>query len=340
MEPGTYLAAATPLPVFLGTCTPCQRPMRVRDEEYRGDGRPGTCPDCAGAVALERVYGTTSRMTCDPRCEGATGPSCSCGCGGINHGGAWSKSGEMLAGALARYRDAQAKRAEAARKRADAAQRKAKTAFDEWYDDANAAGDLTWLDEVGRDVDGFLGELAERVDDGKMLTERQLACVPRNRKWIAEREARRAERAERDATAAPVPAGRREVTGVVLSVKVEDSPFGHDRTVVKMLVDAGDFRLYGTQPRSLYGAERGDRVTFTATLEPKAGENGFGFFSRPAKAALVPPAEGAPARTSQCESCGQAIWQVSSGRWYHRRNASESCGQGSVSWAAPAKAAV
>lgn len=335
-EPGTYLAAATPLPVFLGTCEPCRRPARVRDEAARGDRYAGTCPDCGGAVTLERVYGTVSRMTCDPRCEGATGPCCSCGCGGINHGGAWAKSGEMLAGALERYRAAQDKRAAAATERAESRQRAERTAFSAWYDEANADGDLDWL--TGTDwwgVDEFLAELAEKVNDRKMLSDRQLACVPRNRARYARRAA---ERAERDANATEVPAGRQEVTGVVLATKTEDSPFGYNRTVTKMLVDAGTWRIWGTLPAAIGYADRGDRVKFTATLEPKAGEVGFGYFSRPVKAELVPPPDGDPTPTATCDACQRPIWQAAGGRWYHRATAAESCRTGATSWARPPKA--
>ncbi len=333
MEPGTYIAAAAPLPVFLGTCKPCQRPARVRSEDARGDTMTASCPDCGAAVALERVYGTTSRMQCDPRCEGATGPVCSCGCGGINHGGAWAKSGEMLAGALARYRDAQAAKRAAAEAREESRTRKARTAFSAWYEENRA--DLDWL--TGTDwygVDGFLEELADKVNDGKMLSERQLACVPRNR---ARYERRAAERAERDANATEVPAGRQEVTGVVLAVKTEDSPFGYNRMVTKVLLDAGTYRIWGTLPAAIGYADRGDRVKFTATLEPKAGETGFGFFSRPAKAVFVPPAEGSGPDTAECEACRRPIWKASCGRWFHRHNAAESCGKSATSWARPPK---
>ena len=246
-QPGTYIAAASPLPVFLGTCTPCLRPNRVRSEEARGDVLTAACPDCGAPTQLERLYGTVTQMECASACMGASGPSCSCGCGGINHGGAFSESGEMLAGALQRYRDAQAKRAAAATERAAARQRAERTAFTDWYEGANTDGDLDWLTDADwYGVDDFLDELADRVRDGKELSPRQLACVPKNRERYARRAA---ERAERDANATEVPAGRQVVEGVVLATKTEDSPFGYNRVVTKVLVDAGTFRVWAPCPR-------------------------------------------------------------------------------------------
>jgi hypothetical protein len=334
---GTYIATASPLPVFLGTCTPCLRPNRVRSEEARGDTLVASCPDCGAPTRLQRLYGTVTRMECDPRCMGATGPCCSCGCAGTNHGGAFAESGEMLADALKRYRDAQAVKAAAATARADARQRAERTAFSEWYDEANADGDLDWL--AGTDwygVDDFLGELAERVTDGKMLSPRQLACVPRNR---ARYERREAERAERDANATEVPAGRQEVAGVVLATRTEDSPFGYNRMVTKVLVDAGTFRVWGTLPAAIGYADKGDRVKFTATLAAKPGEVGFGFFSRPTKAEFIPPAEGSGPDTDTCDACQRPIWKTSCGRWFHRATAAEACSTSRTSFARPAKPA-
>ena len=336
-QPGTYIAAASPLPVFLGTCKPCLRPNRVRSEEARGDVLTAACPDCGTPVQLERLYGTVTQMECASACMGASGPSCSCGCGGINHGGAFSESGEMLASALQRYRDAQAKRAAAATERATARQRAERTAFTDWYEAANADGDLDWL--TGTDwygVDDFLSDLADRVNDGKMLSERQLPWVPRKRARYAQRAA---ERAERDANATEVPTGRQEVSGVILATKVEDSPYGFDRSVIKVLVDAGTYRLWGTLPAAIGYAGKGDRVKFTAKLEPKAGEVGFGFYSRPTKAAFVPPAEGSGPDTADCDACQRPIWKASCGRWFHRHNAAETCGKNTTSWARPPTAA-
>jgi hypothetical protein len=125
---------------------------------------------------------------------------------------------------------------------------------------------------------------------------------------------------------------------VVLATRTEDSPFGYDRSVTKVLVDAGTYRVWGTLPSAIGYAAKGDRVKFTAKLEPKPGEVGFGFFSRPTKAEFVPPAEGSGPDTADCEACKQPIWKASCGRWFHHRTGSESCEwAGATSWARPPK---
>ena len=75
--------------------------------------------------------------------------------------------------------------------------------------------------------------------------------------------------------ATSVPAGRQQITGTVRSTKWVENGYGG---TLKMLVDCGTFRVYGTMPLSLE-ASTGDQVTFTATVEPK--ETGFALFSRP-----------------------------------------------------------
>lgn len=71
------------------------------------------------------------------------------------------------------------------------------------------------------------------------------------------------------------PDGRQEITGEVISIKEHDGHFGFS---LKLTIKCEGYRLWGTCPKGL-GASRGDRVTFTATVNPK--EKGFGFFSRP-----------------------------------------------------------
>ena len=98
---------------------------------------------------------------------------------------------------------------------------------------------------------------------------------------VTDRRAEVAVRIMREALAAqPVPAGRQEVTGTVRSTRWVENAYGG---TLKMLVDCGTYRVYGTAPAVLDAIEVGDTVTFTATLEP-GRETGFGFFSRPRSA--------------------------------------------------------
>lgn len=92
-----------------------------------------------------------------------------------------------------------------------------------------------------------------------------------------------------ESAANPVPSGRETVTGRIISFKeVEDRYSYYGGQIVKMLVeDDRGWRVFGTVPSALSGAERGDRVTFTAALEASEKDPGFGFFKRPTKAQIV-----------------------------------------------------
>lgn len=90
---------------------------------------------------------------------------------------------------------------------------------------------------------------------------------------------------------APVPAGRVEVTGTVISTREEWSQYG---TQHKALVeDDRGFRLWGNLPSAIYRAEKGDRVTFVAALTASRDDEFFGFWKRPTKAAFLNQQEAA-----------------------------------------------
>ena len=90
---------------------------------------------------------------------------------------------------------------------------------------------------------------------------------------------------------APVPAGRVEVTGTVISTREEWSQYG---TQCKALVeDDRGFRLWGNLPSAIYRAEKGDRVTFVAALTASRDDEFFGFWKRPTKAAYLDEQEAA-----------------------------------------------
>lgn len=86
--------------------------------------------------------------------------------------------------------------------------------------------------------------------------------------------------AEREA-AAPCPTGRVRVTGTVLGLKQVGTQFG---VVTKMTVKAREgFVVWVTVPASLV-ADRGQEVSFTATLTPSNDDPKFGFGKRPVAA--------------------------------------------------------
>ena len=89
----------------------------------------------------------------------------------------------------------------------------------------------------------------------------------------------------------PVPSGRVQVTGRVISTREEWSQYG---TQFKALVeDDRGFRVWGNLPSAIYRAEKGDRVTFVAALTPSQDDQSFGFWKRPTKAAYLDNVEAA-----------------------------------------------
>jgi hypothetical protein len=115
--------------------------------------------------------------------------------------------------------------------------------------------------------------------------------IPQARKTAAQREAEQAERDARKAEqgeAGPAPIGKVTVEGKVLRTDVKENYYGGQvtyRHVMTVLLDNGA-RVWGTIPRSL-DAKEGDRVRFSATVEAKADDPTFGFYSRPTKASIL-----------------------------------------------------
>lgn len=96
----------------------------------------------------------------------------------------------------------------------------------------------------------------------------------------------------RAAATGKVEAGRRELTGTILSTKLVRGEGRRAVDTTKVLLDLGNgVKLYGNAPaeltvnavHSLPGlkAEKGQRVTFTATTEPSKNDPLFGFWKRP-----------------------------------------------------------
>jgi hypothetical protein len=296
----TRIVSAEPLPVFLGKCDPCARPLRLVTDNTDGpDFRTINCPECHAPQMGTRLYGTVSDMTCDPMCEGAIGNDCVCACGGINHGGVWSQKGKILADALAKYR---AHLADVEHKRTvkrEAAEKVARDETAEWNaDHAKLVADLLGTDWEECDYpNAFLADLARNLRANKILTVRQEEAAQRT---LDKREAGKRDSEARAANAVDVPEERHTFTGIVTAVyEVADNfrpSYGREvPTITKIVVDTGTFRVRGTCPRSIRWHNegpsqmiaKGDKVTLTATTKPDGKEKGSGYFSRPAKAVYV-----------------------------------------------------
>jgi|SRR5690242_2603697 len=302
--PTTFIADAKPTTIFLATCAKCVRPWRVEKHDGRhGSKINGLCPDCLSPITYDRLMAVTKRMDCTGACMGAYGPSCTCSCGGINHGAVWSETGEMLESALEKYRAEIAKREAVANAKRDAKARKALAEWNAWVEENREAYEFLmsedWL-SLDR-PDGFLADLREQVESHKMLSERQTQSALRNKdrriKWAKEN-------ARREANVTDVPTGRQELAGTIVGIKrVQDDYSYYGGDIIKMIVDCGTFRVYGTAPSALllgirereiakrieYTADdspKGYQITFRATVS--AGrEKGFGFFKRPSNVEIT-----------------------------------------------------
>ena len=121
-------------------------------------------------------------------------------------------------------------------------------------------------------------------DRGQLTTKQRQLIV--NGACEAEEQLRAAEAHFDRLQKAPVlEAGRREIEGRVLSIKVVDNGY----TVTdKVLIEQADLnKVWGTLPRSLDEAEVGDLVRLTATVDPSDDDTHFGFFSWPTKGGIV-----------------------------------------------------
>lgn len=151
-------------------------------------------------------------------------------------------------------------------------------------------GELLAAMDAG-ELSGFLADIAWKFRQYGDLSPRQIAAAERAYRQQVERKAAQAQRqAEEEAAKAAgnveqVPSGRLVVTGEILSSQWRDNGFGG---ALKMLVrDDRGFKVWGTQPSTVSGLDKGARVTFTATLEPSGDDAYFGFATRPSKAAAA-----------------------------------------------------
>ena len=286
--PTTHTAVTQKLDRFLGLCKPCVRPMAVEVPGMVGDKLRRICPQCKGAVILERLYGTQTTMTCDPRCEGAVGSDCECACGGANHGGAFLETGEALASAVAKYRESAKKRSEAAKKAAESRrkremERRADLLFEE----------ETWLSAYEGD-NKFLSGLKEQVQlflEGQRdrhLSDNQLACVRRDMDKAAKDRVWHRAAAQRAGERQECPSGQGiEIEGTIVKLQEKNLPNGP--VLQGRILTVGGWACWGTIPFALRqaGVQEGARVRFTAAMQRK--ENYFGFWSFPEGGEILEP---------------------------------------------------
>ena len=138
-------------------------------------------------------------------------------------------------------------------------------------------------------------DLAAKLDQYGSLSAKQIELAFKLANDVAEKAA--LEAAQQEVPEILPPAGRVKITGIVISTKCQDNEdFG--TVSYKMLVEVEEngsrFKLWGTVPAAIMPLGplsdlKGSRVSFTATVTPK--EKGFGFYSRPTGAAVLPDIE-------------------------------------------------
>jgi hypothetical protein len=117
------------------------------------------------------------------------------------------------------------------------------------------------------------------------LSDRQLAAIVKAYDRDMERAAEQANAVE--VVKVPVPEGKVTITGKVVSLKWKSSQYGDTlKMTVVVTTPEGEYAVWGTCPTSL-DCERGDIVTFSATVEAATDKVGFGFFKRPTKSSIV-----------------------------------------------------
>lgn len=298
----TLVSTARPLSIFIGECPKCHNPVREEMPDQLLDRSVLTCPDCKVLANVERVYGVQTDGICDPSCQGARGKYCSCSCGGVNHGGAFSKTSHLRASAIEKLSEKREVVRVKREKRETAKKQKGQQEFAEWTsENADIVQFLDAAFERG-DTGAFLIDMYWNLRNEKLLTPRQTEAtrnsIEKRIDW-AERDAYR-ENDDR-VNGKPVPEGRMNLSGRIVSRKYKGADYGYEQPQYKMLVKCDGFKVWGSVPASLQDevfAYTEDNkvppnmyVAFSATVRRSDDDPYFGFFSRPTKARLIEETE-------------------------------------------------
>jgi hypothetical protein len=157
---------------------------------------------------------------------------------------------------------------------------------------ATALGEETWDQVHGKGwAISALDDIARKARQYGELSQRQAELIT---KLVAELEHAEEDTATREAEAAarppaaPVPTGKLVVEGEIVSTRWQDNPYGPGGCMKMLVVTDAGWKVWGTMPAAL-NASQGDRVRFTATIQPSDDDLCFGFFKRPTKAETLEP---------------------------------------------------
>lgn len=229
-----------------------------------GDGRCGHCGTRLRYAALMRHDATQTMMFVGQTCLS-------------------DRFQFVTADDFKRLRDAAAARAEETRRRNRAHELRSEVT--EYLNDGHPLlAELSYRNNGGTvDHNSFLSDVAFKLFQYGDLTPGQESAVIRVIMQDVERAtARAAEAIEHPATNAPT--GRATVTGVVLMTRWYENDYGGS---LKMIVrDDTGFRVFVTVPSSV-DVDKGDRITFVATITPADDDPTFSFGKRPSKASKL-----------------------------------------------------
>ncbi len=125
-----------------------------------------------------------------------------------------------------------------------------------------------------------IGDIVHKLVKYGSISEKQTAFLRSLLTRIDTRIEREAKRKAERALADDCPTGKMVVTGVVVKTDLYENDYGV-RDVMTVKDDRG-FLVWGTSPRA-FTIDKGDHVTFSATVTPSNGDAKFGFFKRPTK---------------------------------------------------------
>lgn len=76
---------------YVGSCKACSRHLSVRwtREQASDQSHYLSCPGCQRRRGMLPVDGKQGKRNCGEWCTSGTGRSCTCTCGGANHGLMW-----------------------------------------------------------------------------------------------------------------------------------------------------------------------------------------------------------------------------------------------------------
>lgn len=140
--------------------------------------------------------------------------------------------------------------------------------------------DQTELMAWAESDNGIAGDMRRKLYRYGSLSDKQIEFMKKLHQEQIERVAMLAAKVICDC-----PEGKIEVCGKVVSIKTVENPFSRWGSITKMLIeDPRGFKVWGTKPESIYDAQKGDLVRFSATIERSEKDASFGIFKRPTKA--------------------------------------------------------